>query len=67
MYPRLHLIRHGETAWSLSGQHTGRTDIPLTARGEDAARELGRRLLRDIPFAHVLTSPRRRARHAGRA
>jgi broad specificity phosphatase PhoE len=61
MLPRIYLIRHGETEWSLSGQHTGRTDIPLTARGEDAARELGQRL-RDIPFAHVLTSPRQRAR-----
>ena len=58
---RLYLIRHGETAWSLSGQHTGRTDVPLTAHGEAEARELGRRL-RDIPFAGVLTSPRLRAR-----
>ena len=57
---RLYLIRHGETAWSLSGQYTGRTDIPLTAHGEDTARELGQRL-RDIPFAHVLTSPLKRA------
>ena len=57
---RLYLIRHGETAWSLSGQYTGRTDIPLTAHGEDTARELGQRL-RDIPFAHVLTSPLMRA------
>ncbi|MDP1581377.1 MAG: histidine phosphatase family protein [Candidatus Didemnitutus sp.] len=59
--PRLYLVRHGETAWSLSGQHTGRTDIPLTACGEEAARGLGQRL-RNIPFAHVLTSPRQRAR-----
>ena len=57
----LYLIRHGETEWSLSGQHTGRTDIPLTARGEDEARELGQ-CLRAIPFARVLTSPRQRAR-----
>lgn len=57
---RLYLIRHGETVWSLSGQYTGRTDIPLTAHGEDAARELGR-CLRGIPFAHVLTSPLQRA------
>jgi broad specificity phosphatase PhoE len=61
MLPRIYLIRHGETEWSLSGRHTSRTDLPLTARGEDAARELGRRL-RDIPFARVLTSPRQRAR-----
>lgn len=60
MLPRIHLIRHGETEWSLSGQHTGRTDIPLTARGEDAARKLGQRL-RDIQFTRVLTSPRLRA------
>ena len=61
MLPRIYLIRHGETEWSLSGQHTGRTDIPLTAPGEDGARELGPRL-RDIQFARVLTNPRQRAR-----
>jgi probable phosphoglycerate mutase len=58
---RLYLIRHGETEWSLSGQHTGRTDIPLTAHGEDEAREL-QPCLRPIRFARVLTSPRQRAR-----
>jgi broad specificity phosphatase PhoE len=57
---RLYLVRHGETEWSLSGQYTGRTDIPLTAHGEDEAQELGLRI-RDIPFAHVLTSPLKRA------
>ncbi len=57
----LYFIRHGETEWSLSGQHTGRTDLPLTANGENEVRELGRHL-RDIPFAHVLTSPLQRAR-----
>ncbi|CAN5752258.1 histidine phosphatase family protein [soil metagenome] len=59
--PCLYLIRHGETEWALTGQHTGRTDIPLTAHGEDEARELGTHL-QDIVFAHVLTSPLTRAR-----
>jgi probable phosphoglycerate mutase len=58
--PVLYAARHGETAWSLSGQHTGRTDIPLTPRGEDQARALGRRL-RGHAFAKVLTSPSQRA------
>jgi probable phosphoglycerate mutase len=54
------LARHGETEWSRSGQHTSRTDIPLTPRGEDGARRLGERL-RGREFALVLASPRRRA------
>ena len=58
---RLHLLRHGETAWSLTGQHTGLTDLPLTAQGEDEARALGLRL-RGIAFSRVLTSPLQRAR-----
>jgi probable phosphoglycerate mutase len=59
--PTLYLARHGETAWSLSGQHTGRTDIPLTERGERNARRLGERL-RGLAFATILTSPLQRAR-----
>ena len=61
MLQRLYLIRHGETAWSLSGQHTGRTDVPLTERGKQDARELGERL-RAMKFNRVLTSPLQRAR-----
>jgi broad specificity phosphatase PhoE len=57
----VYLIRHGETEWSLSGQHTGRTDIPLTARGEEEAKGLALRL-HTTPFAQVWTSPRLRAR-----
>lgn len=58
---RLYLIRHGETAWSLTNQHTGHTDLALTSDGEAQARELIQRLS-DIPFSHVLTSPLQRAR-----
>jgi broad specificity phosphatase PhoE len=57
----LWLVRHGETEWSRSGQHTGRTDVPLTAKGEDQARALGRHLA-GRSFAAVLTSPMSRAR-----
>lgn len=58
---RIYFIRHGETEWTFSSRHTGRTDIPLTALGEDEVREWGKRLCR-VPFAHVFTSPRIRAR-----
>ena len=61
MLQRLYLVRHGETAWSLSGQHTGRTDIPLTQQGERDARELAERL-RGVSFSRVFTSPLKRAR-----
>jgi len=57
----LYLIRHGQTEWSLSGRHTGRTDIPLTAQGEDDARALAP-WLKPIQFARIFTSPRQRAR-----
>ena len=56
MLPATYLARHGETAWSLSGQHTGLTDLPLTERGEDNARRLGERL-RELSITKVLTSP----------
>ena len=58
--PVVYAARHGETAWSLSGQHTGLTDLPLTERGERNARRLGERL-RGLTFAKVFTSPLVRA------
>jgi broad specificity phosphatase PhoE len=57
----VYLGRHGETAWTITGQHTGLTDLPLTERGEANARRLGARLA-GIPFAKVFTSPLQRAR-----
>ncbi|PYL25211.1 MAG: histidine phosphatase family protein [Verrucomicrobia bacterium] len=56
----IYLARHGETAWSLTGQHTGITDLPLTERGERNAAHLGERLA-GLAFAKVLTSPLQRA------
>ena len=61
---KVYLVRHGETAWTISGQHTGRTNIPLTERGERDAQELSARL-RGMAFASVLTSPLQRARRTG--
>jgi broad specificity phosphatase PhoE len=58
---QIYFIRHGETAWSLSGRHTGRTDLPLTPHGEAMARDLAT-TLKGIAFSLVLTSPRLRAR-----
>ena len=61
MLQKIYLVRHGETRWSQSGQHSGVTEVQLTEPGEDAARKLGARL-RELSLAHVLTSPRERAR-----
>ena len=58
--PAVYLARHGETVWSLTGQHTGLTDLPLTERGERNARRLGERLA-GLVFAKVFTSPLQRA------
>jgi len=59
--PVIYLARHGETVWSATGQHTGRTDLPLTERGEDNAQRLRERLT-GLVFAKVLTSPLQRAK-----
>ena len=59
--PKVYLVRHGETSWTISGQHTGRTDIALTERGERDAQALSGRL-QGMRFAEVLTSPLQRAR-----
>jgi probable phosphoglycerate mutase len=61
-YPEIYLVRHGQTEWSLSGRHTGRTDIPLTTAGEEAARKVASRLPA-IDFAAVWSSPSQRARN----
>lgn len=58
--PEVYLARHGDTAWTVSGQHTGRTDLPLTPEGEQNARRLGERL-KGMHFAKVFTSPLQRA------
>jgi probable phosphoglycerate mutase len=58
--PRLFLARHGDTAWTESKQHTGRTDLPLNERGEESALRLGERL-KKFSFAAVFTSPLQRA------
>src|SRR5260370_39970202 len=58
--PVVYVARHGETAWTLSGQHTGLTDLPLSAKGEAEAVRLGERL-EGLTFAAVFTSPLQRA------
>ena len=58
--PAVYLARHGETEWTVTGQHTGLTDLPLTARGERNAASLGQRL-KGMTFSHVFTSPLQRA------
>jgi broad specificity phosphatase PhoE len=60
MLPVVYLARHGETAWTISHRHTGRTDLPLTPQGEAEATRLGQRL-QGLTFAAVLASPLRRA------
>lgn len=59
-FPVVYLARHGETVWTITGQHTGHKDLPLTERGERNARQLGERLS-GLTFARVFTSPLRRA------
>jgi broad specificity phosphatase PhoE len=61
IFPTVYLARHGETAWTITGQHTGLTDLPLTERGEGNAGRLAARLA-GISFAKVFTSPLKRAR-----
>src|SRR5208282_4102089 len=61
MLPTLYIARHGETAWSLSGQYTGLTDLPLTERGDRNAQRLGN-VLRGHAFEQVFSSPLKRAR-----
>jgi broad specificity phosphatase PhoE len=54
--PTIYLARHGETEWALNGRHTGRTDIPLTAKGESDAAKIGTRL-RGTEFSRVFSTP----------
>ena len=60
-FPVIYIARHGETAWTITGQHTGLTDLPLTPQGEKNAQALAGRL-KDMVFAKVLTSPLQRTR-----
>ena len=62
LLPKLYLARHGDTAWTDSHQHTGRTDLPLNERGVEHARQLGERL-RGFSFVRVFTSPLQRAKN----
>ncbi|KAG8919355.1 hypothetical protein FRC03_011934 [Tulasnella sp. 419] len=65
--PRLFVMRHGETEWSINGRHTGRTDIPLTAKGEDIINERREqlvgpgKLIDPATLCHIFISPRQRA------
>src|SRR5437764_6755269 len=61
VFPVIYVARHGETAWSVTGRHTGSTDLPLTPHGERNALRLGKRLA-ELSFGRVLTSPLQRAR-----
>lgn len=60
--PAVYVVRHGETAWSRTGQHTSFTDLPLTPQGEQEARRVGQRL-GSLTFTKVFTSPLKRAAH----
>jgi probable phosphoglycerate mutase len=61
MVSKIYLLRHGETEWTISGRHTGVSEVPLTTHGEAEARALGK-LLDGVSFQRVLSSPRERAR-----
>lgn len=59
--PQIYIVRHGQTAWALTGQHTGRTDVPLTPTGEEEAHQVAKRLA-GLTFSRVYCSPSQRAR-----